>query len=524
MQDIEINDEFRAALELMEAPGRHVFVTGKAGTGKSTLLQYFRSTTRKNVVVLAPTGVAAVNVAGQTIHSFFRFKPDVSPEKVKKLPANKRELIKRLDAIIIDEVSMVRADLMDCVDKSLRLNSGKKKLPFGGVKLILIGDLYQLPPVVLPRERALFQERYKSPYFFSADCMGGGMESGGVRLEMVELEKIYRQKDDAFIRILNAIRTNTIDDGELAELNRRVGVVLSEPDQGPGGFAVTLVPTNAQAMEINHQRLTRLRGRSLRLEAQVEGDFDQSSYPADIDVCIKKGAQVMLLNNDSLGRWVNGSMGEVIGIEDEGLRPVVHVRLETGEEVDVGPNKWDMFRYTWDPETLSIESEEAGSFVQYPLKLAWAVTIHKSQGKTFDRVVIDMGRGAFACGQTYVALSRARTLGGIALKSPIRKEYVLTDWQVVTFMVSFQCARSEERLPFDDKVSLIARAIREKKALRIVYLKGNGEKSCRQVWPHAVGEAVYKDVVYQGMSARCDIRREDRMFRVDRILQMDLVS
>jgi ATP-dependent DNA helicase PIF1 len=413
---------------------------------------------------------------------------------------------------------------MDCIDRSLRLNGRKKKLPFGGVKLILVGDLYQLPPVVMSRERELFQERYKSPYFFSADCINGGLETSGARLEMVELEKIYRQKDDAFIRILNAIRSNTAQDDELKELNQRVGAVLPELKKGRGGFAVTLVPTNAQALEINHMCLERLRGRPLRLKAEIDGDFEQASYPADVDVCIKKGAQVMLLNNDSLGRWVNGSMGEVIKIEQGEYWPVVFVRLENGEEVDVGPNKWDMFRYTWDAETRSIDSEAAGSFVQHPIKLAWAVTIHKSQGKTFDRVVIDMGRGAFAHGQTYVALSRARTLEGIALKTPIKKTHVLTDWRVVKYMVSFQCARSEEEMSFDSKVDMIRKAIKGKNALQIVYLKGNGEKSRRKVWPRSVGEEFYKGVSYPGMSALCDLRQEERMFRVDRILKMDFLA
>ena len=215
-------------------------------------------------------------------------------------------------------------------------------------------------------------------------------------------------------------------------------------------------------------------------------------------------------------------MGEVIRIEPGEGEPVVVVRLENGEEVDVGPNKWDMFRYTWDAETRSIESEEAGSFVQYPLKLAWAVTIHKSQGKTFDRVAIDMGRGAFAHGQTYVALSRARTLEGVTLKTPIKKTHVLTDWKVVKFMVSFQCERSEEAMSFEDKTALISRAIKEKKAIEMVYFKGNGEKSRRKVWPRSVGEEVYKDVTYPGMRALCDLRQEERMFRVDRIMSMHL--
>ncbi|MBF0620169.1 MAG: AAA family ATPase, partial [Candidatus Omnitrophica bacterium] len=315
MDGIELNDQFKAALALMEEPGKHVFITGKAGTGKSTLLQYYREHTQKNIVVLAPTGVAAVNISGQTIHSFFRFKPDITPEKVKKLPKENQEIVRRLHAIVIDEVSMVRADLMDCIDKVLRLNSKKKKLPFGGVKMILIGDLYQLPPVVPSQGREMFSERYKSPYFFSADCMAGGLESSGVRLEMVELEKIYRQKDNAFIQILNAIRTNTAEGSMLDLLNKRVGATLPPLPKGQQGFTVTLVPTNAQALEINHARLAGLRGKAVQLCASVDGDLERGAYPADEEVHIKKSAQVMLLNNDSLGRWVNGSMGEVASIE-----------------------------------------------------------------------------------------------------------------------------------------------------------------------------------------------------------------
>ena len=517
MSEIEINDRFKQALDLMEAPGRHVFITGRAGTGKSTLLQYFREHTSRRIIVLAPTGVAAVNVGGQTIHSFFQFKPDITPEKVRRLPAERRELVRELDAIVIDEVSMVRADLMDCIDRSLRKNGRDKKIPFGGIKLILIGDLYQLPPVVLPHEKDLFRGRYASPYFFSAEAMIPGLEHSGTQLTLVELEKIYRQKDASFIAVLNAIRSNEVSQEQLAILNSRLGADFRGED---AGFTVTLVPANAQALEINHRYLSGLGGRTVSLRAEIEGAFKTSSFPADEEVMLRQGAQVMLLNNDSQGRWVNGTMGVVTAIERSGLEPLVIVRLENGEEVEVSPNIWDMFDYTWDAEARKIDAEVAGTFRQYPLKLAWAVTIHKSQGKTFDRVIIDMGRGAFAYGQTYVALSRARTLEGIALKTPIRQAHVFTDWRVVDFMLSFRQPEASLRLPREEKVRIIEEAVARGTSLEIEYLSNNGEVSRRRVWPQRVGDQNYKDTSFCGMLARCELRQAVRMFRVERILAL----
>ncbi|NTV28464.1 MAG: AAA family ATPase [Candidatus Omnitrophica bacterium] len=513
-ENIELNDEFRRALELMESPDRHVFVTGKAGTGKSTLLSWFRQNTRRNVVVLAPTGVAAINVDGQTIHSFFGFKPGVTPGKIRKLPKDQQRLLKEVDAIVIDEVSMVRADLLDCVDRSLRKNGRSKAQAFGGVKMVFIGDLYQLPPVVTPKERPLFEGPYASPYFFSAEVFRE------LKLEFVELEKIYRQKDNDFIGILNALRNNSADGRELTLLNSRVGQKPEAKRKGRSELTVHLVPTNAMAQEINAEHLRALHTRTHVFPAEVDGTVDRSAWPADGELELAVGAQVMFLNNDSLGRWVNGTMGRVSDITRDDDAPRIIVELEDGEEVDVERNTWDVLHYEWDEERERIEAEKAGAFTQYPLRLAWAITIHKSQGKTFDRVVIDMGRGAFAHGQTYVALSRARTLEGVGLKVPIKKTHLLTDWRVVKFMTSFQYERSESAMPLEEKMAFLAQAAARKSKVRLVYLKANGDKSRRVVTPRRVGAEEYQGKEFPGLLAFCHARNEERMFRVDRILEL----
>jgi len=300
---LDINPQFQRALELMEHSQRHVFITGRAGTGKSTLLSHFRKNTAKRVVVLAPTGVAAVNVGGQTIHSFFRFKPDVTLAAIGgKIKDKNKNLYRKLAAIIIDEISMVRADLLDCVDKFLRLNGPDDQAPFGGVQMIFIGDLYQLPPVVTSQEREIFRSRYKSPYFFSAAACAA------LDMEFIELEKVYRQSDNEFIRLLNAIRNRTATDGDFALLNRRVDPQFEAP---PQDFYITLTSTNELANRINTERLTRLRGKLWKASGSISGDFGREYLPTNVELELKKGAQIMLLNNDSCGRWINGTVGRV---------------------------------------------------------------------------------------------------------------------------------------------------------------------------------------------------------------------
>jgi len=509
-QEIDLNPQFRKALELMEETDRNVFVTGRAGTGKSTLLGHFRSTTKKTVVVLAPTGVAAVNVGGQTIHSFFGFKPDVTPSIIrKKIKDNGRNLYRKLRTIVIDEVSMVRADLMDCMDRFLRLNGPDGKRPFGGVQMIFIGDLYQLPPVVTGPEKEIFRTHYATPYFFSANVLDG------LDMEFVELEQVYRQKDGEFLRLLNAIRNRTVTDEDLRLINERV----DETFEAPREYYIGLTSTNALADGVNKERLARLRGKAWTAHGLIEGDFDEGYLPTAVELKLKKGAQIMLLNNDTYGRWINGTIGRITGFaQDENGQDVIQAKLDTGEPMDIAPNTWELFRFYLKNGDLA--SEVVGSFTQYPVRLAFAVTIHKSQGKTFNKVIIDVGKGTFAHGQMYVALSRCTSLDGIVLRRPVKKGHILMDWQVVKFLTGFQYRRSSEACPREDKMQLIEKAIRDRKAVEIVYLKAKDEKSRRTVKPFFIGEMEYSGHPFTGMKAICLLRGGERVFNVDWILEI----
>lgn len=498
---------------MMERTSKHVFVTGRAGTGKSTLLEYFRTITKKKMVVLAPTGVAALNVKGQTIHSFFKFKPDVTVEKVRKLRRDdsERSIYKQLDAIVIDEMSMVRADLLDCVDTFLRLHGPTKKLPFGGIQMLFVGDLYQLPPVVSGKEREVFSSLYETPYFFSAGAFGH------LDMEFIELEKIYRQHDEQFIRLLNSIRNNTITDEGLALLNQRY-----LPDYEPpfDDFYVYLTTTNELAERINSKQLDKLDGAMYTFSGRIDGEFGKEYLPTAIDLKVKAGAQIMMLTNDSSGRWVNGTIGKIAAIKiDRDSTPILFVELSHGEEVEVTPWVWQIFKFFIEDGRL--QSEVVGTFTQYPLMLAWAVTIHKSQGKTFDKVIIDIGRGTFAHGQMYVALSRCTRLDGIVLKKPIAKNHIWTDYKIMKFLTKYQYQKAEEACSIDEKIAIIERAIASNAALRIVYLKPNDEKSKRVIEPAYVGEMEFNGVTYLGVQAFCRERKKDRVFRVDRILEIE---
>ena len=420
---------------MLENGSRNIFITGKAGTGKSTLLQYFRDHTTKNVAVLAPTGVAAVNIKGQTIHSFFRFKPDITPEGVHSVRIRRvqKELYRKIEAIIIDEVSMVRADLLDCVDIFLRLHGRDRMAAFGGVQMVFIGDLYQLSPVVTQAERGIFKDVYPSPYFFDSKIYRemNGADQHPRKVEFIELKKIYRQKEEEFIKLLGTIRNCSATQEHLKALNARY-----IPDFKPrkDDFYVYLTTTNAMADRINQERLDELEGRSYYYEGTLAGEFGSRNLPTHEVLELKIGAQVMLLNNDPGGRWINGSIGKIIEVLDEGK--IVAVELSEGGIVDVTPFEWEMFRFFFNEDTESLESESVGSFTQHPLKLAWAVTIHKSQGKTFDKAIVDVGAGTFAHGQAYVALSRCVSFDGLVLKKPILQRHILLDDSVVNFMSS----------------------------------------------------------------------------------------
>jgi hypothetical protein len=517
---VELNDAFRRALDLLENSNRPVFITGRAGTGKSTLLEYFRETTGKRVVVLAPTGVAALNVRGQTVHSFCRFKPDITLDKVKKLRLRRGEgsVYRNLETVVIDEVSMVRADLLDCVEKFLRLNGPRPREPFGGLQMVFIGDLYQLPPVVTAAEKSLFAAPYETPYFFSARAMDG---LAG-RMEYVELEKVYRQTEADFIGLLNGVRNRSISDDDLGRLNARTDPEFVPADDD---FAVVLTATNDLAAARNGEKLARLPGSPRRYAGLVEGEFDRSSFPTDEVLELKVGAQVMLLTNDPQGLWVNGTIGKIIGlVEDEGGADRVAVELRDGAVVEVGPHLWELFRFQYEAEADKIVSEPVGSFTQYPLKLAWAMTIHKSQGKTFDRVVVDLGRGAFAHGQVYVALSRCTSFEGLVLRRPVDRRHLRMDWRVVKFLTRFQTSKAEEKMGPAEKRRLVREAISEGRDLEIHYLKPDDTKSRRRIRPESIEEMEYAGRRFEGVRAYCHEREDMRTFKIDRMLEVKILG
>jgi hypothetical protein len=467
----------------MQNTRENLFLTGEAGTGKSTLLQNFRKTTEKNIVVLAPTGVAALNVQGQTIHSFCAFGPDITLQKVKKLgpSSGKHKLLQQLNTIVIDEISMVRADLLDCVDKFLRINGPAGDLPFGGLQMVFIGDLYQLPPVDrdFGAGDGLIKE-YASPYFFDSRAFKSA------KFNFVELKTIYRQKEQVFLEVLNAVRNNAATSEHLSVINSRVHE--QEDHFTFEKFSIYLTPINRRATEVNNYFLQRIESPVKIYTGLAHGSFRDRELPTDLNLQIKIGAQIMMLNNDQRKRWVNGTMGKIIKIrksvadsppfrggvrggyeyadvnpfvipasseirrslgeggepessigfaddgEDQSNSDVIIVELETGETVEVEPYTWEMFQFVLDKYTQSVDSKTVGTYTQYPFKLAWAVTIHKAQGKTFDKVYIDLSTGTFAHGQLYVALSRCRTLQGITLKRPIYSSDIILDQRIVSFL------------------------------------------------------------------------------------------
>ena len=414
---LEPSADFDRALALIEGGDQHVFITGRAGTGKTTLLHLLRDETIRNVAVVAPTGLAAIHVGGQTIHSFFRLPPRFVDTSELRAMRN-TGVMKALDLLIIDEVSMVRADLMDGIDQMLRLNRRNDE-PFGGVQLAMFGDLWQLPPVVREAElKEYFDETYGGPFFFQAlvwrECAG----------RSVDLEKIYRQKDDAgFRNILQHIRDGEPGEEILDALNARVlpKAKLPDPDSH-----IVLTATNEAAFRENSRRLTALPGKAKIYTAEVTGKFDAGAFPTESVLTLKVGAKVMFLKNDPEKRWINGSWGIVTKLGAEGPT----VQLEDGTDHEVRKTAWENMSYQYDRTSKQITREQIGAYKQLPLRLGWAITIHKSQGQTFDRVYIDLGRGAFSHGQTYVALSRCRSLAGLALAHPVRERDVILDEQI----------------------------------------------------------------------------------------------
>lgn len=416
---LQLNGDFKYALDVLERTNKSLFITGRAGTGKSTLLNLFRQTTRKKIVVCAPTGIAALNVKGQTIHSLFGFPPRfILAKDIKK--SSRRKWFRKMDVLVIDEISMVRADLLDAIDRSLQINR-EIPLPFGGVQMVFIGDLFQLPPIVgSEEEKRIFQMAYHSPYFFSANALRG------IDIEMLELRKVYRQENRHFLRLLDAVRLNQVDWEDLEDLNVRYIPSFELP-----GY-ITLSPRNATVSRINKRELSNIEWPAFTYAATVTGNFDARLFPTDQVLQLKQDAQVMFIKNDPDGQFVNGTIGIIREISFD------RIKIETNEqgaskEIEVSKMDWEIIKYKPGKNENEIESEVVGTFNQYPLKLAWAVTIHKSQGKTFDKVIIDMGSGAFETGQTYVALSRCRTLEGIVLKQKLKPRDIMVDERVVEY-------------------------------------------------------------------------------------------
>jgi len=379
--------------------------------------------------------------------------------------------------------------------------------------MVFIGDLYQLPPVVTTSEKEIFTHRYETPYFFSAQVF----KEPTFDMEFIELEKVYRQTEPEFINLLNAIRNGSCTEKDLEELNARHFPGFVPPDDA---FYVTLTTTNDLAALRNLEKLDALSGPPARYESRITGAFDRSSLPAEETLRLKVGAQVMLVNNDKSGRWVNGTIGRVVGVEKGDKEDAVLVMLQDGTEVEVLPHTWEIFEYQYERATKRISTRKTGSFTQHPIRLAWAVTIHKSQGKTFDRVVIDMGRGAFAHGQVYVALSRCTNFAGITLVRMITRAHIRMDWRVSAFLTRFQYRKADERIGYDEKRRIIEDAIRRSVDLEIVYLKPDDTKSLRTIQPISIQEMEYRGKTFEGLRAYCCLRKEERAFRIDRILEI----
>lgn len=395
----------------------NLFLTGRAGTGKTTLLRKFLSEAGDKAVIVAPTGVAAMNAGGQTIHSFFKLPPRlVEAQDVRRLP-NAR-VVRAIDTLVIDEISMVRADMLDAIDRSLKLNRGSKR-PFGGVRMILSGDLHQLPPVVSNQESPILQERFGGNYFFNAPAFREG------EFALLALKHVFRQEDPRFLALLGALRSGRVTPNDELTLSKLVSTrTAAEASE----THVVLTPNNANAFRINQMRLSELKGERKVFAADVQGQFDEKSFPTESDLELRVGARVMLIRNDPEGRWVNGSLAHVEGF---GSKSVI---VSIGKRAyEIEQTAWEKYRYDFEMDTKNVKREVVGTFKQVPLRLAYAVTIHKAQGLTLDNVYIDFDSGMFAHGQAYVAFSRARTLEGLEISRPLRPRDLVLDREAFAF-------------------------------------------------------------------------------------------
>ena len=441
------NKEFQDALNLIQYTRQSVFLTGKAGTGKSTFLRYICEHTKKKHVVLAPTGIAAINAGGSTLHSFFKLpfypllpdNPDFSLQRGRiheffKYTKPHRKLLEELELIIIDEISMVRADIIDAVDRILRVYSRNLREPFGGKQILLVGDVFQLEPVVKGDEREILNRFYPTPYFFSARVFNQ------IDLVSIELQKVYRQTDATFVGVLDHIRNNTVGATDLQLLNTRYGTQIEESE---ADMYITLATRRDNVDHINDKKLAELPGEPVTFSGEITGDFPESSLPTSQELVLKPGAQIIFIKNDFDRRWVNGTIVIISGFDP--FEETLYVITDDGKECDVKRESWRNIRYKYNEEKKQIEEEELGTFTQYPIRLAWAITIHKSQGLTFSRAVIDFTGGVFAGGQAYVALSRCTSLEGIQLKKPVSRADVFVRPEIIGFAERFNNRQAIDR-------------------------------------------------------------------------------
>ena len=492
------NHEQQMAFSLIAHTNSSFFLTGRAGTGKTTFLKNVQEMVSKKFIVLAPTGIAAINAGGETIHSFFRFPLHALDFNDNgKITAERREIIQNTDTIIIDEVSMVRCDMIDAIDRMLKY-SCTSTLPFGGKQIVFTGDLFQLEPILgKDDDKDLIMQNYNTdmPYFFKARVFDR------MKLVSIEFQKIYRQTDPIFLGILERVRNKQTTSTDLEILNSRVC------DQENGKMIITLTSHNSTAKAINDVELEKIELTPFSYEATINGLFDEKNSPTEKQLSLKVGAQVMFTRNDPTGRWVNGTLGEIAELTDESI----NVKLEDGSVMSVSTVTWENIKYEYNRQTKKNTKEIVGTFTQFPLKLAWAITIHKSQGLTFDHVRIDLSRGVFANGQTYVALSRARTLEGLYLSSPVLINHVKTSAEVLGFAAEFN---NKETIDFEIDYGKSANELMDKKEFdklsKVLFDKGlealsnRNIHACFQLFNRALDFVICDDILFGNYTLNFD--------------------